>query len=160
MDQEVVLAFGNRIRIRVCGIGIRDDTMLLVNHRGVGPSDDLWIPPGGGVQLGESLPIALSREVREETGLEIEVGELLFVNEYIGLPLHAVELFFRMALIGGSLKRGTDPEVKEQLIREVAFLSFSSINSIEAEKKHNLFKHCRSVEELLQMQGYYSFVSH
>jgi 8-oxo-dGTP pyrophosphatase MutT (NUDIX family) len=50
----------------------RDDRgrVLLVRQRG-GPFKDAWLLPGGGLEPGESFEQALSREMREETGLEV-----------------------------------------------------------------------------------------
>lgn len=45
--------------------------MLLVKQRG-GPFADAWLLPGGGVDDGESLETALRREMREETGCELD----------------------------------------------------------------------------------------
>ncbi|MFJ8262902.1 NUDIX domain-containing protein [Rummeliibacillus sp. NPDC094406] len=42
------------------------------------------ILPGGGQEPGETLKEAVVRECIEETGLKVQVGELLFVSEYIG----------------------------------------------------------------------------
>jgi 8-oxo-dGTP pyrophosphatase MutT (NUDIX family) len=38
--------------------------------------------PGGGLEWGESLPECLQREFKEEFGIEIQVAELLFVNDF------------------------------------------------------------------------------
>jgi 8-oxo-dGTP diphosphatase len=45
---------------------------VLVVRRALPPSADVYTLPGGGVELGETLEAAAIREVREETGLEIE----------------------------------------------------------------------------------------
>ena len=45
-----------------------------------------WEPPGGNVELGEDLTVALKREVREESGCEIEVGRLVGVYSNLGRP--------------------------------------------------------------------------
>jgi 8-oxo-dGTP diphosphatase len=57
------------------------DRLLLVkgDRRG-------WEPPGGQVELGEDLTVALKREVREESGCGIEVGRLVGVYSNLGRP--------------------------------------------------------------------------
>ena len=156
-DPEVVQTFGNRLRLRVCGLCLDGDALLLANHRGVGPLENFWIPPGGGVHFGEAAPEALRREFREETGLEVTVGDFLFVNEFVGPPLHAVELFFRVHVTGGRLRTGTDPEVVRQLITQVAYLDFAAVKRLRPAEAHNLFRACDNLPELLGMRGYYPF---
>ena len=89
--QEVVDIFGNKLRVRVCGIFIQDDKILLVNHKGLTQTGNFWAPPGGGIHFGEPARESLAREFLEETGLKIKVGKFLFINEYISKPLHTIE---------------------------------------------------------------------
>ena len=50
---------------------------LLVVQRANEPGRGLWSLPGGRVEPGEDDPTAVAREILEETGLEVEVGELV-----------------------------------------------------------------------------------
>ena len=116
--------YGNRIRVRACGVCIENEQILLVCHQPILGKIDYWCPPGGGVDAGETATEALVREFLEETGYEIEVGKLLKVKEFVRQPLHAVELYFSVKIISGNLITGHDPEmnVADQLIKEVCWL--------------------------------------
>lgn len=58
------------------------DRVLLV-QRDREPSRGLWSIPGGLVQLGETLREAAIREVREECGLDVDVGDVVSVLDVI-----------------------------------------------------------------------------
>jgi len=62
--------------VGVGAIIFRDDHVLLV-QRGREPSYGKWSVPGGLVEVGESLREAVSREVKEEVGLVVEVHDLV-----------------------------------------------------------------------------------
>jgi 8-oxo-dGTP diphosphatase len=77
----------------VGAIVVRDEALLMV-RRAQEPARGLWSVPGGKVERTEYLVDAVRREVREETGLEIEVGDLAGFFEVIGKEDHYVILDF------------------------------------------------------------------
>jgi len=105
--------FAGRVRVRVLGRLVEDGKTLMVRIDPGTTTEPFWALPGGGVELGETLADALRREFREETGLEVEVGALVDVGEFIRLPWHAVELTYEVRRIGGELRLGSDPELPE-----------------------------------------------
>lgn len=68
--------------VGVGGVVVRDGRVLLI-RRGKEPLYGRWVVPGGTVELGEPLEQALVREMREETGMEVEPLELLTVFDRI-----------------------------------------------------------------------------
>lgn len=149
--------FGGKIRVRTGGICIENNRILLVRLRNFGEAGYFWLPPGGGVRTGETLETALQREFAEETGLHIAVERFFCANQVIRLPLHAVEFFFTVKIIGGELTCGTDPELppEEQLIDRVAWLSWEEIQQLPLPARHNLFHHGTSLSDFLQLKGVY-----
>jgi len=101
------------IRIRVAGILVRDDKILLVRHEKNGKS--YWLIPGGGVDFGETAGEALVREYREEVGLEVEVGKLVLVQDSIPPNRHrqVLNLYFLVASQGTEIKVTQDAVLKD-----------------------------------------------
>ena len=83
-------------------------------ERGREPLKDYWSLPGGAVETGERLEAAMRREVREETGLEVDVICLLEVFERImldpaGQPeYHYVLMDYLCQPAGGTLCAADD----------------------------------------------------
>ncbi|MPR36808.1 NUDIX domain-containing protein [Salmonirosea aquatica] len=154
--EEVLRLYGNRLRTRVCGICVMDDRLLMVRHRGIGVTDTFWCPPGGGIQFAETAHTALEREFLEETGLHIKAGSLLFVNEFMHPPLHAMELFFTTQIVGGEVKVGIDPEMSEhnQIITEVQLMSMEQIKAYPADEVHRMFQYCETLDDVFLLNGY------
>ncbi len=65
--------------------------------RGQDPGKGLWSLPGGRLEAGEYLADGLRREVLEETGLEVEIGELVGIFEVVGDPHYVILDFFAQA---------------------------------------------------------------
>jgi 8-oxo-dGTP diphosphatase len=116
--------YHNKIRIRVCGICVDNQQVLMVCHKGVINEHDVWLPPGGGMEEGETIAETLQREFLEETGYHIKVGSFLYMHEFIHVPIHAIELYFSVQILSGELIKGRDPEISDdaQLINDVRWI--------------------------------------
>ncbi|MBA4055152.1 MAG: NUDIX hydrolase, partial [Marivirga sp.] len=145
MNSEIAQIYGNRLRVRVCGLCWEGNKLLLVNHKSLGPAN-FWAPPGGGVEYGESLESALKREFEEETGIQIDLVRFAFGSEYIHDPLHAIELFFLVKQTGGELAGGYDPEI--QVIQGANFFSDEEIALIPAGEIHGIFQFVGQTKDL------------
>jgi len=148
--------YGKKIRPRVCGLCVRDESLLLINHTAI-TKGDFWAPPGGGMEFGETAADCIKREFQEETGLEISVGEFLFACEFIKEPLHSIELFFKVTIVGGSLALGTDPEASRdlQILKEVRFIPWHEILEIEPQNLHGIFNFCPEPCKIMELRGYF-----
>ena len=100
------------VRLAVRAVIVEDGRLLLVNAY-PGQESALWCAPGGGVETHSSLEDNLVREVYEETGLTISVGDPCLVNEFHSevRGFHQVEMFFRCRVEAGELTDAwVDPE--------------------------------------------------
>jgi len=102
----------------IVGVGavvLEDDAVLLV-RRGKEPLKGVWSIPGGALELGERLIDGIRREVREEAGLEIEVGEIVEVFERVArdnqgkVRYHYVLVDYLCRAIGGTLAANDDAD--------------------------------------------------
>lgn len=76
---------------------------VFATKRGYGPWKGWWEFPGGKIEPGEGQPEALKREIMEELGVEIEVGELLDTVEWDYPDFHLKMYCFRCSVMAGSI---------------------------------------------------------
>ena len=96
--------------VRVAALILGDEGLLLVRQRRGGHS--YWLLPGGGLKFGETLAVALGRELLEELGLEIVPGRPLALAEAVSndmtrYPKHVVHVICEARL--------ADPEARVTL---------------------------------------------
>lgn len=123
-------------RPSVYGLIVDGDEIVTMKNKSNGK---FWFP-GGGVELGEKIEDALKREVKEETGLNIKVGKMVFYKEnfFYYQPLdeayHAFLFFFVCKVVGSKeliLDKNVD-DLESQKPR------WTKINSIEKENLSDL----------------------
>ena len=102
-----------------------------------------WTLPGGGVELEERAEAGAVRELREETGYDVELGRLLGVDSYVipgsrrlldtDRPMKAVRVVYEARVVGGELTPevdGTTDEARWVPLDEVADLPRVSLVDI------------------------------
>ncbi len=118
-------------RLAVRGLLLIDNKLLLVNAW-PGGRGDLWCAPGGGVNRGASLHDNLIREMYEETGLNVSVGDPCLLNEFHDPKgtFHQVDIYFRCTVVAGTLDPAwADPEGIVINRRLVTRAELSTINA-------------------------------
>lgn len=105
-----------RIRNSAKALIVKEEKLLTLKMYENG--DTYYILPGGGQEHGENLMQALERECIEEIGAKIEIGELIFVREYIGInhglskhsKAHQTEFMFLCHVDEKLFENGTNPD--------------------------------------------------
>lgn len=105
------------MRVAAYAVIIDADDRVLLAHWNEGRRA-AWTLPGGGLESGEDPEHATRREVREETGYRVAVGDLLGIHSRVipagrrltpgaSGPLHALRIVYRARVIGGRLRNET-----------------------------------------------------
>lgn len=111
----------------------KDNRMLMVRQHH--EDRDIWMVPGGNIEEGETSYEAAVREVKEETGLDVEIGNLIWhVEEVSSERGQRFVNFFLGNLKGGTLALGSDPEFDDdhQVLREARFMMRDEIQKLQA----------------------------
>lgn len=104
------------------GLICEKDKVLMVNNRG-----GTWSLPGGAVEKGETLQQAVIREVKEETNLTVEIGDIVSVNEafFEERGHHALFITFRAEVTAGTLSIQDENE-----ITDIKWVDFQTANKL------------------------------
>ena len=135
MDEiEAKLSDGAYRRTRYQGAILKGCTILLIRHQDHENGQSYWLLPGGGRNPGESPETCVAREMLEETGLKVQVAELV-----LDFPSPLGDLYerlktYRCIPVGGEAAPGFEPELgaaSRYAIAEVRWLDLSEESALE-----------------------------
>ncbi|MDP5121098.1 MAG: NUDIX hydrolase [Spirosomaceae bacterium] len=152
MNTELIEQFGSRVRIRCLALIKNNDSILLIKHRGLNRENCYWMPPGGGIDEGESVIDCVKREVKEEVNLNVLSSEFYYLSEFIADSLHAVELFFESKVTNHDATLGFDPEItrENQYIIELKWMDTAEICTLPDDLIHPVVKKYVTCEKQVQ----------
>lgn len=108
--------------IEVVAAVIYKDGKIFATQRGYGEFEGMWEFPGGKIEPGESCEVALKREIQEELGVDIEVGELIYITEYDYPLFHLTMHCFLCSVTSGEI------ELKEH--KSARWLTKDTLNDV------------------------------
>ncbi len=89
---------------------VEKENMVLLIQRAMAPAKGSWCFPGGFMDIGETPQQTAIRECREESGLEIEITQLIDVFYYEDYRGSGVLIMFKGIVIGGQMQAGDDAQ--------------------------------------------------
>ena len=112
-------------RVRVSVVLPERNKVLLVRHRK--GERKYWLLPGGGMEFGESIETCATREMLEETGLDIVVKRILCISETIAPDgsRHIFNVYVLARKVGGTLRCGD-----EEILDGAEFVDFAKLPSL------------------------------
>ncbi len=100
----------NTRRTRYQGAIIRQDHILVIQHREHSSGRSYWLLPGGGLEPGESEEDCVQREMWEETGLQVRVDRLLLDEPALDDPTYRRMKTYLCTPLAGEAQPGYEPE--------------------------------------------------
>lgn len=111
-------------KVRATGILIENNSLLLVQQKL--SNNKNWSLPGGRVEAGETLEQALIREMKEETGLDVEPIRMLYVCDVESSSNTVLHITFLSKRTGGEITLPTN-EFDENPIHDVRFVPINEL---------------------------------
>jgi len=128
--------------VRYQGAILRDDHLLLIQHREHATGRAYWLLPGGGRESGETEEACIIREMREETGCEVAVKRVLLVERGHPMGIYEHLKTYLCHIISGTPAPGYEPEAeaaREYAIAEVGWFDLRNPAGWEAGLKNDPF---------------------
>ena len=129
-----------------------DGERILLVKRGTPPSKGRWSVPGGAIELGESFEETAKREIDEECGVEIEVGDIFGIENFLvpdknnSIQYHYIVTYVTAKYISGDIRPGSEEldvcwATEEELMnldmnpitREYLLKAFGEVNLVSLE---------------------------
>lgn len=124
-----------RHRIRAAALITDGDKILLVQHVHPTTGATWWVPPGGGLEVGDASVFACAqREVFEESGLTVTLSRIVYIREFVDpdAQAHNLELFIAATSFSGDLTirhvQGNGPD--EHYIRDVRWITRNALSEL------------------------------
>lgn len=122
----------NIYKVRATGVLIENNSLLLVKQKL--SNNKNWSLPGGRVEPGETLEQALIREMKEETGLDVEPIRMLYVCDVAASDNTVLHITFLTKRIGGEITLPTN-EFDENPIHDVQFIPIDELTEYGISEK-------------------------
>lgn len=132
---------------------LENNKVLLVKHQV--EDETVWVFPGGRVEENESTVDAVIRECKEETGYDVVVNSVCYLEEY---SIYYAT-YFNCSIAGGNLQLGFDPDIPKdrQVIKDVKWVDISDFDKydIYPKKLVEMIKDGRINAETISIPGIY-----
>jgi ADP-ribose pyrophosphatase YjhB (NUDIX family) len=94
----------------MCALILNESKEVLLTKRARDPYKGYWDVPGGFLHNGEDVAVGLKREMREELGIEIEIGEYItaITDVYGDLGYYTLNFFYLCTIMSGELRPADD----------------------------------------------------
>jgi ADP-ribose pyrophosphatase YjhB (NUDIX family) len=115
------------ILIRATGVLVEEGHVLLVKQDITATRH--WALPGGRQEVGETLDQCLIRELKEETGLDVAVGDLLYITDRILPDSHVVHITFLLRRTGGTLLTEEELRAKKETVRKAEMVPLDQVEA-------------------------------
>lgn len=120
----------------------KEDSFLITRRSEINDYKPLtWDIPGGFVEAGESVEIALNREIQEETGISISIEKAVYIYSNLSqIPEKQVfQAIYLCQYIDGEVKLNPDEHDQFKWIKKEEFKTFETIQFLNSFISHEIF---------------------
>jgi len=120
--------------IEVVAAIIKDNNKIFTTRRGYGEFENMWEFPGGKIELGETKEEALTREIKEELELDIDITKYLTTVDYDYPNFHLTMHCYICSISGGKLQLNAHNDAKWSTLEELDKLKWVPADILVIEK--------------------------